>query len=75
MAVNWPTDTPWFPVPGIRLASAAAGIRYSGRDDVVLIALATGTTVAALFTRNAFVLPRFICLGGTWRRLAKSPPC
>ena len=27
------------PVAGIRLAAAAAGIRYSGRDDVALIEL------------------------------------
>ncbi len=42
------------PVPGIRLASAAAGIRYSERDDVCLIELPAGATVAAVFTRNLF---------------------
>jgi glutamate N-acetyltransferase/amino-acid N-acetyltransferase len=41
-------------VPGIRLATAAAGIRYKGRDDLVLIELAEGGTAAAVFTRNAF---------------------
>ena len=41
-------------VRGIRLATAAAGIRYQGRDDLVLIELAEGSTVAAVFTRNAF---------------------
>ena len=41
-------------VPGIRLATAAAGIRYQGRDDLLLIELAEGGTVAAVFTRNAF---------------------
>ena len=42
------------PVGGVRLATAAAGIRYRGRDDLVLIALAPGSGCAAVFTRNAF---------------------
>ncbi|MEA3411704.1 MAG: bifunctional glutamate N-acetyltransferase/amino-acid acetyltransferase ArgJ [Pseudomonadota bacterium] len=42
------------PVPGIRLASAAAGIRYSGRDDLLVIELSEGSRTAAVFTRNAF---------------------
>jgi glutamate N-acetyltransferase/amino-acid N-acetyltransferase len=41
-------------VPGIRMAAAAAGIRYQGRDDLVLIELTEGGTAAAVFTRNAF---------------------
>ena len=42
------------PVAGIRLASVAAGIRYQGRDDLVLMELADGSQCAAVFTRNAF---------------------
>jgi len=42
------------PVPGIRLGSAAAGIRYRGRDDLLVIELAAGSECAAVFTRNAF---------------------
>ena len=42
------------PVPGIRLAAGAAGIRYRNRDDLVLVELAEGLTCAATFTRNAF---------------------
>ncbi len=42
------------PVPGVRLASAAAGIRYRERDDLCLIALPEGATTAAVFTRNQF---------------------
>ena len=42
------------PVPGVRLASGAAGIRYRGRDDLVLVALDPGTVTAAVFTRNRF---------------------
>ncbi|MDJ0740322.1 MAG: bifunctional glutamate N-acetyltransferase/amino-acid acetyltransferase ArgJ [Gammaproteobacteria bacterium] len=41
-------------VPGIRLAVAAAGIRYQDRDDLLLIELADGGGCAAVFTRNAF---------------------
>ncbi|WP_456372835.1 bifunctional glutamate N-acetyltransferase/amino-acid acetyltransferase ArgJ [Thiolapillus sp.] len=42
------------PVSGVRLAAAAAGIRYQDRDDLVLMELAEGSSVAAVFTRNAF---------------------
>lgn len=41
-------------IAGIRLAAGAAGIRYRGRDDLVVIELAEGGTCAAVFTRNAF---------------------
>ena len=42
------------PVPGVRLSAVAAGIRYQGRNDLVLMELADKTRVAAVFTRNAF---------------------
>jgi len=42
------------PVPGIRLGSAGAGIKYRDRDDLVVIELAEGSTCAGVFTRNAF---------------------
>ncbi len=41
-------------VPGVRVASTAAGIRYQGRDDLVLFEFTPGTRVAAVFTRNRF---------------------
>ena len=41
-------------VPGIRLASAAAGIRYAGRDDLVLMDGGEDAAVAALYTNSAF---------------------
>ena len=47
--------TPPLSVAGVRLAAAAAELRYSGRDDVVLIELCEGATAAAMFTRNRFV--------------------
>jgi glutamate N-acetyltransferase/amino-acid N-acetyltransferase len=41
------------PVAGVRLGAAAAGIRYVGRDDLVMAEFAPGTTVAGVFTTNA----------------------
>ncbi len=41
-------------VEGVRLGTAAAGIRYADRDDLVVIELAEGATCAGVFTRNAF---------------------
>ncbi len=40
------------PVDGVRLATAAAGIRYPGRTDVLLALFGAGTTVAGVFTRS-----------------------
>ncbi len=40
------------PLAGVRLASAAAGIRYQGRTDLVLAAFPPGTGVAGVFTSN-----------------------
>ena len=42
------------PVPGIRLGSASAGIKYRDRNDLVIIELAEGGSCAAVFTQNAF---------------------
>jgi glutamate N-acetyltransferase / amino-acid N-acetyltransferase len=54
MAVG-PDDLPTLhPVPGVRLAAVAAGIKTPGRKDLVLFELAQGTRCAAVFTRNAF---------------------
>ncbi len=41
------------PLAGITLAAAAAGVRYSGRNDVLMAELEPGSTVAAVFTRSA----------------------
>jgi glutamate N-acetyltransferase/amino-acid N-acetyltransferase len=40
------------PIEGVRLATAAAGIRYPGRTDVLLALFDRGTTVAGVFTRS-----------------------
>jgi glutamate N-acetyltransferase/amino-acid N-acetyltransferase len=39
-------------IAGVRLATAAAGIRYAGRTDVLLVLLEPDTTVAGVFTRS-----------------------
>ncbi len=49
-----PSDPNFLPVAGVRLAAAAAGIRYRDRDDLVLFAFVRGTRAAGVFTRNAF---------------------
>jgi glutamate N-acetyltransferase/amino-acid N-acetyltransferase len=46
-----PADVPEMPeIAGVRLATAAAGIRYKDRTDVLLAVLDKGTTVAGVFT-------------------------
>lgn len=40
------------PVAGVRLAAGSAGIRYKGRDDVMLALLDPGTVMAGAFTRS-----------------------
>ncbi len=40
------------PIDGVKLATAAAGIRYAGRTDVLLALFDPGTAVAGVFTRS-----------------------
>src|SRR5258708_5172150 len=48
-----PTDVPEMPaIAGVKLATAAAAIRYKGRTDVLLAVLDKGTTVAGVFTKS-----------------------
>ena len=42
------------PVDGVRLGVAATNIKYSGRDDVLLVELAESATAAFVFTKNDF---------------------
>ncbi|MBM3531002.1 MAG: bifunctional glutamate N-acetyltransferase/amino-acid acetyltransferase ArgJ [Alphaproteobacteria bacterium] len=39
-------------IAGVKLATAAAGIRYKDRTDVLLVLLDPGTTAAGVFTRS-----------------------
>ncbi|MEM9855640.1 MAG: bifunctional glutamate N-acetyltransferase/amino-acid acetyltransferase ArgJ [Pseudomonadota bacterium] len=41
------------PMAGVRFAAVAAGLKYAGRDDVMLAELAEGTAIAGVFTRSA----------------------
>jgi len=55
MPVNLTPPTSLTPVKGIRLSSLDANIRYShDRDDLTLIEVAEGSSVAGVFTQNAF---------------------
>ena len=48
-----PTFVPDMPaIAGVRLATAAAGIRYKGRTDVMLALLDPGTVAAGVFTKS-----------------------
>jgi glutamate N-acetyltransferase / amino-acid N-acetyltransferase len=40
------------PIAGVRLATFACGIRYTGRDDLMLAELAPGSAVAGVFTQS-----------------------
>jgi glutamate N-acetyltransferase / amino-acid N-acetyltransferase len=54
MAVGNVTDLELHPVRGVRLGTAAAGIRQTVRDDLLVIEVAPGSACAATFTTNAF---------------------
>src|SRR5471030_459513 len=48
-----PTEVPDMPaIAGVKLATAAAGIRYKGRTDVLLAVMDKGTAVAGVFTQS-----------------------
>ena len=40
------------PIAGVSLGTAEAGIRYTSREDVTMMAFPAGTTVAGVFTRS-----------------------
>ena len=41
------------PVGGVRFSVASAGIKYVGRNDVMLAELSPGTAIAGVVTRSA----------------------
>jgi glutamate N-acetyltransferase/amino-acid N-acetyltransferase len=71
MAVNLPKPRPedLHPVAGLELGVAMAGVRKSGRKDLLVMRLAPGSAVAGVFTRNRFcAAPVLLCkknLSGT----------
>ena len=52
--LNIPARDAIFPVPGIRIGTAEAGIRKAGRRDLTVLLLDEGASVAGVFTRNRF---------------------
>ena len=54
MAVNLSAPEQLAPVAGACWATAPAAIKKPGRDDLALLLLDAGATVAGVFTRNAF---------------------
>lgn len=40
-------------IDGVRFASGAAGVKYTNRNDVMLVELAAGTSIAGVFTRSS----------------------
>lgn len=56
MAINLhiPASDAIFPVAGVRIGTAEAGIRKADRRDLTALLLDEGTTVAGVFTRNRF---------------------
>ena len=62
MPVNLKAPESLWPVAGARLGVAQAAIKKPGRNDVLVIALAPGSRVAGVFTRNAFAAaPVLMC--------------
>lgn len=56
MAVNLyiPPESQIFPVAGVEIGIAEAGIRKANRRDLTVFRLAAGSSVAGVFTRNRF---------------------
>ena len=54
MPVNLPPLGELLSIDGIELGSAAAGIRYQGRDDLAVIVLDEGSVVGGVFTTSAY---------------------
>jgi glutamate N-acetyltransferase/amino-acid N-acetyltransferase len=64
-----PTTEQLLAVPGVRLGTAAAGIKNWSRDDVLLAVFDPGTVAAGVFTRNRFcAAPVTVCRGHLARR-------
>ena len=86
MAVGLGPLSTLHPVPGFELGIASAGIKRPGRKDVVVMRCAEGSSVAGVFTLNAFCAAPVIIarqrFAGPWRpwpasarrRYCRSPP-
>lgn len=64
-----PASFPALPViDGVEFAAVAAGVRYAGRTDVMLVRLAPGTAIAGAFTKSS---TRAACVLDCQAKLAK----
>lgn len=62
MAISVIPPQSLLPVKGIRLATAATGMRYQNRDDLLLVEMCESAQTAALFTTNQFcAAPVTVC--------------
>ena len=52
MAVKLSPPSQLLPVPGVEMATVATGMRYQGRDDLLLMTFSAGASCAAVFTQN-----------------------
>jgi glutamate N-acetyltransferase / amino-acid N-acetyltransferase len=49
-----PDPTHLYPVPGVRIGTAMAGVRKANKRDLVVFAIDAGSAVAGVFTKNRF---------------------
>lgn len=54
MAVGLEVLKQYYPVNGVQIGIAKAGIKYKNRNDLVIFQLAEGSRVSGVFTLNAF---------------------
>lgn len=54
MAVGKPNSEPLIPIDGVTIGVGCAGIKKPNHQDLVVFQLAPGSSVAGVFTRNAF---------------------
>jgi glutamate N-acetyltransferase/amino-acid N-acetyltransferase len=52
--LNAPDPAALFPVAGVELGWAEAGIRKAGRKDLLIVRIAEGSSVGGVFTQNKF---------------------
>ncbi|MFO8141696.1 MAG: bifunctional glutamate N-acetyltransferase/amino-acid acetyltransferase ArgJ, partial [Marinobacter sp.] len=71
MAVGSGILPEFYPVAGIKLGIASAGIKKPGRKDIVVFELAPESRVAGIFTRNQFCAAPVVI---SRRHLAESAP-
>ena len=74
MPVNYSTPAPelLYPVPGVELGAAQAGIKKPGRHDLLVVRLASGGRVAGVFTQNRFCAAPVLVCRENLARLAKT---